>query len=521
VVLLAALGLGALAVPPADGHWVILAIGDYRGEYNSAYVGVATALAGSLWLTLGGFYVVRKGIGRDEETRVGQILAATPLRTPAYLAAKFLSGFLVLASMLGVLALTALAMQLVRGEDRSVDPVQLLKPFLVMALPLLALTAAAAVFFETVPLLRGGLGNVLWFLVALVVGIGGQSANAPLGGLGLGRANASMEAALTAAIGPGGNRVYSLGFTQVDEPLTPFPWDGFTVDGGLIGSRLLVLVIALALALLPSLWFGRFDPARTAGGGVRRTGAVARVREQGMAPAYAPATVPVRAAEPSGAGARRPAPALPGTAVTTGGPRLARLLAGEVRILVGGLSPWWWLGAAVLTVAGLALPDRALVTGLVLPAAWIWPVLVWSRLGSQQVENGLEGLLGACPAPGRRLLAEWGAGVVLSAALGAAPLVRMVAAADGPGIAAWAAGALFVPSLAVFLGVVCRTHRVFQALYLPLWYLVMNGVAGLDFMGSVREDGVPAGPTGAFYGVAALLLGLTFAAAGARRRLTA
>ncbi len=75
------------------------------------------------------------------------------------LAAKFLSNFLVLASMLGVLAVTALCLQLVRGEDRGVDPVALFQPFLVMALPLLALTAAAALLFETVPVLRGGLGQ--------------------------------------------------------------------------------------------------------------------------------------------------------------------------------------------------------------------------------------------------------------------------------------------------------------------------------------------------------------------------
>ncbi|WP_433342566.1 hypothetical protein [Streptomyces sp. CA-253872] len=522
VVLLAAVGLGALAVPPVDGHWVILAIGDYRGTYNSAYVGVATALAGSLWLTLGGFYVVRKGIARDEETRVGQILAATPVRTPVFLASKFLSGFLVLASMLAVLALTALAMQLVRGEDRSVDPVALLKPFLVVALPLLALTAAAAVFFETVPLLRGGLGNVLWFLVALVVGLGGQSADAPLGGLGIGEANASMEAALTAAVGPGGNREYSLGFTQVDEPLKPFPWDGFDVEGALLLSRLLVVVIAVLLALLPALWFGRFDPSRggaaTAGEGegVRNGAPLAAVREPGAVRAGVREPGAVHGAPPTAA------LTLPKTAVGTrrGGALPGRLLAGEVRILVGGLSPWWWLVAAVLTVAGLVVPI-GLVTGLVLPAVWIWPVLVWSRLGTQQVENDVEGLLGAYPAVRRRLLAEWASGVVLTAVVGVAPLARMIAAADGPGIAAWLAGALFVPSLATFLGVVCRTHRVFQALYLPLWYLVMNGVAGLDFMGRVRTDGVPAGPTGAFYGAAALLLGLTFLAAGTRRRLTA
>ncbi|MFD7887880.1 hypothetical protein ACFV3O_05240 [Streptomyces albidoflavus] len=503
VVLLAAVGLGCLAVPPADGRWVILALGEYRGTYTSAYVGVATALAGGLWLTLGGFYVVRKGLARDEETRVGQILAATPARTVLLLAAKFLSNFLVLASMLGVLAMTALCLQLVRGEDRGVDPVALFQPFLVMALPLLALTAAAALLFETVPVLRGGLGNIAWFCVALVVGIKGQSADAPFGGFGAGPAADSLRAALTEEFGKAGDHTFSLGLTQIPEPLTPFRWDGFTFGGDFLVSRLLLVAAAVALALLPALWFGRHDPTR----GGPADGASPAADAPAPVPAYAPAPAAVLAL------------ALPRTAAERGGRTFGRLLAGEVRILAGGVSPWWWAVAAALTVAGLTLPLDA-VTGLVLPAVWIWPVLVWSRLGSLPVEHGLEGLLGAYPAPRRRLLAAWGSGVVLTAVLGVAPLLRMAFAADLPGLAAWLGGVLFIPSLALLLGVVCRTHRVFQVVYLPLWYLVVNQVAALDFMGAVREAGVPAGPTPLFPLLALLLLGATFLAAGTRRGLT-
>ncbi|MEY6565228.1 hypothetical protein AB8B12_09840 [Streptomyces sp. PGLac3x] len=498
MVLLAAVGLGCLAVPPADGRWVILALGEYRGTYTSAYVGVATALAGGLWLTLGGFYVVRKGLTRDEETRVGQILAATPARTVLLLAAKFLSNFLVLASMLGVLAVTALALQLVRGEDRGVDPVALFQPFLVMALPLLALTAAAALLFETVPVLRGGLGNVAWFCVALVVGVKGQSADAPFGGFGAGPAADSLRAALTEEFGKAGDHTFSLGLTQIPEPLTPFRWDGFTFGGDFLVSRLLLVTAAVALALLPALWFGRYDPMR---GGPAADASPAAPDAPAPAPAYAAALT------------------LPRTATERGGRTFGRLLAGEVRILVGGVSPWWWAVAAALTVAGLALPLDA-VTGLVLPALWIWPVLIWSRLGSLPVEHGMEGLLGAYPAVRRRLLAAWGSGVVLTAVLGVAPLLRMAFAADLPGLAAWLGGVVSIPSLALLLGVVCRTHRVFQVVYLPLWYLVINQVAALDFMGAVREAGVPAGPTPLFPALALLLLGATFLAAGTRRGLT-
>ncbi|MFE7563299.1 hypothetical protein [Kitasatospora sp. NPDC057500] len=502
VTLLAAVGLGLLAVPPGDGHWAILALGRFRGEYNSAYVGTATALAGALWLTLGGFYVVRKGLGRDEETGVGQILAATPLRTAELLLAKFLGNLLVLASMLGVLALTAPALQLVRGEDRAVDPVALLTPFLVLTLPLLAATAALAVLFETVPLLRGGLGNVLWALCAPVLLVAGEKPGAPLGGLGLGPVAASLRDALAARGVDLGSDEFSLGLTRVDTPLEAFRWDGAGLDGGFLAQRLLLVLLAVALAALPALWFTRFDPARGASSERRAPAGSVEAAPAPSAHPVLPLTLPA------------PVAVRPGR-----GPGFGRLLFGEARILFADASRWWWLVAAGLVAAGLAVPPDA-GAGAVLPAAWIWPVLLWSRLGSRSAEYGLESLLGAYPAARARLLAEWTAGVLLTALLGAGVLVRLAAAGDTAGLAAWSAGALFIPSLALALGILSRTHRLFQALYLPLWYLVVNQVAAVDFMGAVHRDGHLAGPSPILITALALaLLATALLTASARRSL--
>ncbi|MGW3179571.1 hypothetical protein ACWDD9_09935 [Kitasatospora sp. NPDC001119] len=534
VTLLAAVGLGYLAVPDAGGHWTVMDVGGHRGIYNSAYVGAVTALAGALWLTFGGFYVVRSGIARDEASGVGQVLAATPLRNSRYLLAKFLSNLLVLASMVGVLAVTALLMQLARGEDRAVDPIALVVPFLLLALPLMALTAAAALLFETVPLLRGGFGNVVWFVLAMVLALGGQSASAPLDGLGVHQVARSMGAALEArheSVGDGG---FSLGLTKVDKPLGTFLWDGFDPSAGFVLGRLALVLLAIGLALLPALWFGRFDPARASGGA---TGGAAAAG----AGAGAGAVAEVVAGESSGAegtetaGARWPTvpdtrlrtepqwtepqrTALPQAEARRAG-AFGRLLAGEARILVQGVSRWWWLVAAGLTVAGFVLPMDA-VTGLLLPLAWLWPVLIWSRLGSQQVENGLEVLLGAYPSARRRLLAEWASGLVLTAVTGAAPLIRMLAAGDGAGTASWLGGALFVPSLAMALGVVSRSHRLFQVVYLPLWWVLVNNVAAVDFMGAVRVNGSPGGPGPLLVGaLSAAMLAVVFLVGAARRNV--
>jgi hypothetical protein len=485
VTLAAAIVLGYLALPPASSLYVIMNAGGYRGIYNSAYSGTATALAGGLWLMLAGFYVVRGTIDRDQRTGVGQILAATPLRNAGYMAGKFCSNLLVLASMAGVLAVTALALQLARGESRAIDPGALLLPFALFTLPVLAMTAAAAVLLDALPVLRGGLGNIAWFFAWMICVIAGNGA--PLGGMGA--VMASMHAAMTTQhLPPAGE--FSVGFTKVNHPLGTFTWHGLDPSGGLITSRIVLIIVAAVLAALPAIWFSRFDTARAR---PRRAGAPA---PGGEIPGI-PAPAAGQAARPAPSPAYKPLP--PGG---TRRPVLAagRLLAGEARILVQGTPRWWWLAAAVINAASLAVPASIVKpagagTALLLSAAWIWPALIWSRLGTQRHENGLGTLLGAYPGAYRQVAAEWAAGLLVTALTGLGPLLRMAASGDGPGVAAWIAGALFIPALALLLGTASRTHRMFQALYVILWYAAVNQVKAADYMGTVLVNDRPAGPS--------------------------
>ena len=76
-----------------------LQLGDYRGQDNSAWLGAVVALVASVWISLVGFYVVKNTVERDRETRVGQILASTPMSKGFYTLGKTLSNFAVLGLM--------------------------------------------------------------------------------------------------------------------------------------------------------------------------------------------------------------------------------------------------------------------------------------------------------------------------------------------------------------------------------------------------------------------------------------
>ncbi len=492
--------LGYLALPPASSHYVIMNAGGYRGVYNSAWTGTVTALAGTLWLMGGGFYVVRSAIARDQQTGVGQILAATPLRNAGYLAGKFASNLMVLASMAGVLAVTALVMQLARGESTAIGLGALLLPYVLFTLPVLALTAAVAVLVETVPVLRGGVGNIAWLVAWLIFAVAG--AGVPLG---FGTVSSSMRQAMAARhLRPA---EFSVGFTQVAHPLHTFIWHGLAPSAGFVTGRLVLLAAFCCLAVVPAAWFGRFDPARGRPRGVP-TGAgepSVPLAEVAMSAEGAAAPLRQKTYRPLPPGGNRP------------GAAFGRLLAGEARILVQGIPGWWWLVAAAVNVAGLAVPATLVKPGgdstaLLLSAAWIWPVLIWSRLGAQRGENGLDTLLGCYPGAYLQLAAEWLAGLALTAAAGLGPMIRMAIAADGSRVAAWSAGALFIPSLALLLGTASRTQRVFQVVYVVLWYAAVNQLAAADYLGTALVHGHPAGPSPLLIaGVALAMLGATFA----------
>jgi hypothetical protein len=58
-------------------------------------------------------------------------------------------------------------------------------------------------------------------------------------------------------------------------------------------------------------------------------------------------------------------------------------------------------------------------------------------------------------------------------------------AADTSGLLAWFAGAIFLPALALALGVVSGSGKAFEAILTALWYIgPMNHTPGADFTGA-------------------------------------
>lgn len=68
---------------------ITIHLDNYRGVYNSAWVGSLTALVINFFLGIAGVYLVKNTIERDERTGVGEIIATTPLSKAQYVLGKW------------------------------------------------------------------------------------------------------------------------------------------------------------------------------------------------------------------------------------------------------------------------------------------------------------------------------------------------------------------------------------------------------------------------------------------------
>jgi hypothetical protein len=474
-----------LGIGTFDGS-VSVNVGGATGVINPAWVGGMMSIVAITFLSLAGFWVVKNAVDRDEKTGVGPILATTPLTRIEYTVGKALSHLLVLLGFVVVLVLCGLLLLALQGGGSRFDPLVFLAPFVLCAVPALAVTAAIAILFETTPGLRGGAANALWLFIwsaLLVTSMGTQ--NALLDPWGILILQQSMAAAAQAQLGIDPSH-FSVQIAPGDPGGDPrsFLWTGVAWSPALVLSRLAWLLAAGGVAALAAVPFHRFDRTRRgAGAAFPRPGpaqAAARAR---------PSWSPLRLVPPGIVGA-------------------------ELRLLLAGANRWWWLVALGLAVAGWVAPLPAARSG-VLVAAWLWPLLRWSDLGARDARNGTEAFV--LTAPGalvRQLPATWLAGAALAAAIGSGVGVRLLLAGDGAGFAGWLAGALFIPALALALGLVSRGNRLFEVLYTILWYIgPARRTAELDFMGA-SGDGRPA----TWFAATAVLLAVAAAVRARRSR---
>lgn len=526
ILLGAAVFLTYIYLPPVDADYVTFSMDGYRGVYNSAWVAGTVTVFCVLTLTFGGFYIVKSAITLDRRTGVGQIIATTPLTKLQYILAKVLSNWLYLVALAAVALLAAIVMQLARGEVLRIEPWHYLAPYLLIVLPASACVAALAALFDSLRRLRGGLGNVLFF----VLFVGGLSAMVFLTFLSPNASFDAEESAQATWMDPTGSLVvfrsmmldgmeeglgeahgFVLGRTHPELYGLPrgatFVYDGVSWTAPILFGRLIWVCAALVLAGGTAVFFDRFDPARERSRAPKKGGkAQKQVSDQ-------PVTSPTEGSLP----APETFTCLRGTGRARWSTLLTRTVLSELRLMVKGSGWWWYVVAGGLSLAALLSPAHR-TRQIWLPLAWIWPLLIWSPMGNRAVRHRTEQIILSAPYPLRsQIPAAWLAGLIVALATASGAFVRLVMAGQWSALLALSVGAAFVPALALALGVWSRDSKLFEVVYLVLWYVgPINGNLALDYLGAT--DAAIAGGMPLVYALLTVLL-LGLALLGSRLRL--
>ena len=463
IVALAVTAAGWWCLPPVDAGYMIVAIGDHhRGYYSSAWIGMVLAMLSLLW-GLVGFYVVRGTVQRDFETRVWQLLGTTSMRRSTYLVAKWASHMAVMGGLVAATLSVGLVAQQVRGEDRHVDLWELVKPSLFIALPTLSASAALAIWFDVIPVLRRTAGNIVFFFVWVALLTAGPVGMAHDRAAGVAPTVQPWTSDLPAmrvmqwsiehqvARGlPEKTRLegFCVGCGGVTAPPVRFVWTTWEVSAGALWGRVLWLAAALAGVLLavPLLdWAAARAavPATTGGGRAPRS---LRWLQALLRP-------------------------LQGTSTGV-------LVAAELSVVLRMRPLWWW--AAWLPLWGVQLFGPRHAVALAILGGWLLLLDAFSRTALRDHEHGTLDLVATAPGSRRRLLTARAAMLVGLAWLGAAPGLlhesfahpAMAAAAVvmGASIALWGlAGATLA-----------RSSRPFELAFIAVAYATSQGLPWLD-----------------------------------------
>ena len=504
IILIFTIILGYIFVPPLEADYVTLAWVSlsalYRGVYNSAWIGSMVSLLTGAFLTLFGFYVVNDTVKQDEKTRVGEIIATTPVKNSVYTLGNTLCNFVVLSTMVIIVVLTSIGMQVLRGECFTINIGTLLSPFIVLVLPLMFLVSAIAIFFESRTFLRGSIGNIVYafswlfglplfselfdlFGIKRVLTSMGTAGQATYPELALGQSILGLE----------------WGFTH-NRTLTTFVWNGINWTSEFFLIRILLIGVALCISLIASVGFNRFDSAFE----TSEHSIITFNDNLNESELCIPSTTLLKEIKFE----TLEAESLQFGFITVLTAELKLCFKEYTQLHFPGI--WMIATSLLLIVSGFVIPLDA-ARSILLPIAWIIPLPFWSKMGIRENQHRTNQLVfSSAYSLKHQFVAMWITGVVLTVITGSGVALNMALHSDFPSILAWLVGAIFIPSLALCIGVWTGSNKLFELIYILLWYIgPFNKVRILDFMGVLRSS-VVSNIWQTYLVISVILFGLAF-----------
>lgn len=455
IIMLAMAILAMVFFPNVQANYQTISIANYRGTYNSAWIGDTLAMLNISFLPFICFYYIRGSIQADKISKRSELIASTSINKTQIILAKWLSNLFVMSCFLVWMIAVAIVMQLWLQEDISLNLIDIAVPQLLHVLPIFMILAGIILLFDSLKITSSSVGNVLYFflcsfsLVAAVYYLSGTD-----------QIIEQMVGELSALSGKTVEGI-TIGISSIKEGrvLNQFVWQGADYSTFSLLPLLHSVLLAGAILLLSITCFDRYKTSSNVNGAGNDNRFVRFISKN--------------AKKINTLLSRMCAPFI-----------FTNIAYQEAKLLVSEKSYWWSLSLIILWLVQWLLPLN-IVVEMVLPASFLVAGLMLASLGQREEEHKVSELLGSVSVlMSKQFPAMFLAAVALLVLTISGAVFRLIASGDLLMLFAVMSGAILISALAIFLGTIFKTARVFEIIYTLFWYMgPMSRFEYFDYIG--------------------------------------
>tara|TARA_R110002051_G_scaffold324635_1_gene422854 strand:+ start:47081 stop:48631 length:1551 start_codon:yes stop_codon:yes gene_type:complete len=452
-------------LPSPDADYSTIRISDYVGHYNSSWVGYITAILTSVFLSLIGFYLITGTIKTDNETRVGQIISATPITNFTYLLTKATSNFLLLLTLVGILFVMSIGLFFLYGDGFPFELLQFVQPYLIIAVPTMVFISVLAVVFELIFGKYSVIQNAVFFFLFSVMMLYNPKTELQqaFDVFGSKVVTQQMEQTVRNIKNTNSDQELAIGYIiSSKQPTKRFQFDGIEFSTNFILSRFVLVVLSFMGLFLVAPFFHRFNMRERKGVKKKKILLEKKLIEQDLN--------------------------LSDLAIMRKNYSIIPLFKAEFLMLVRKGKPWLWI-FNLMGVVLLATLSIDVAHQIVLPVLWFLQVHRFSDITTKETTNQMHYYAFSSYLPLRRLLtAQLSSAFVLILGLALPLFIRYLLVMNAQALLSIILGGFFIVLLAAVLGLLTKGKKLFEILFFLLTYANLNKVPLLDYFGGLPQN---------------------------------
>lgn len=464
ITLCASVAIAYTFVPEPNANYSTIRISDYVGYYNSAWFGYVTAIMSSIFLALIGFYLVNSGIKKDIDTRVGQIVASTPISNFKYLCAKVLSNFIILLSIVAVIFIMSIILFMLYNDGYPFELFQFITPYILITIPSIFLVSVLAVVFEVCFGKHSVIQNVGYFFLfsMLMVFTPETESDFSFDTFGNKIVIAEFNNTIKKITNSEEDINMSVGYVFNSSNVTKkFEFSGVDFPLSFIISRLLWILLGIGIIVFISKFFHRFD--------IKKHKSVKKSTLEAKQPKLFKEVVLSN---------------LPKAQINYS---ILPLFKTEFKLLFRKGKKWLWIingiGIALLAFLPIKISHQ-----MVLPILWFLQVHRLSDITTKAFRSNVHYFTNTAFKPiQRQLVSQLASAIALLLILASPLLIRLIVALDFTSAIAIIFGALLVVFFAAFLGILSKGKKLFEVLFFMITYININGISFADYFGAFQH----------------------------------